>query len=248
MRYHGGKSRQGYIIANIINNILEENTSLSYLEPFCGMCGVLRYIVTDNIIVAGDINDSVIQMWTALQDGWQPEISNVNEEYYNDMKANGESSAEKGFFGVALTFGALYFQVFMSKLVDLLPYSKKSVIQISKDIPDVIFIHGDYTTFSTTDNCVIFCDPPYEKYNRYYDENNNKLKFDHDLFWEWCCRMCMNNNIVVVIENPDFFSRETLEGVQLEKVTISNRISRFGKTKTKIEEVVGIFKNFKLSV
>jgi len=244
MRYHGGKVRKGKKVATIINKILEDG-SMGYIEPFCGMCGVLRHIRCNNTIIAADINESVIDMWNSLRDGWIPDLSCVDEEYYNNLKVIPSSSPEKGFFGHALSFGGLYFQTFMVRLINLLPYSRDDVVRISKDVSDVIFIHGDFKTlFSECTNCVIFCDPPYEKYNRYYDQSNNRLKFDHDIFWEWCNKMTLLGNAVIVIENIEFFGRVLHSNVKVNHIPICNRVTRYGKTRSKVEEIVGIFSDY----
>ena len=55
------------------------------------------------------------------------------------------------------------------------------------------------TQFSKLKNFVIYCDPPYkdDKSSYYFDEENNRLSFDHIVFWKWCLKMSKNNIIFV---------------------------------------------------
>ena len=203
MRYHGGKSRTGKDIASILKDIINNNKSIvGYCEPFCGGCGVLSHMTSLQGFqyIAGDANKSIICMWKSLCDGWVPDISNATRERYTQLKGNGEFSAEKGFLGHVVSYGGLYFKTFTESLVPRLPSSKRSVIRISEKLRNVKFESGDYTQFSELENHLIFCDPPYEKNSRYFDENNKLMKFDSVAFWNWCKEMHKKKNIIVVNE------------------------------------------------
>jgi len=201
MKYHGGKTRSGKKISNIIQEIIDNDENIEgYCEPFCGACGVIKHLPQNNdklTFLAGDTNGSMIEMWKSLQIGWEPDISNVSKEYYLSLKGNGESSAQKGFIGHCLSFGGLYFKVYMEELVLRIGTAKKNVIRRGECLDNVTFSNGDYTQFSHLKKNIIFCDPPYQKLNKYYDEYDNRLKFDHDSFWDWCGEMKKNNVIIV---------------------------------------------------
>ncbi len=73
--YHGGKSRHGKEIADVIKKIYDEQdkkTIRGYIEP-CGMCGVFQHIVSilpSNLkYIASDQHESLVLMWKALQNG-----------------------------------------------------------------------------------------------------------------------------------------------------------------------------------
>lgn len=210
MRYHGGKTRQGARISSVICSLLDKNPFLTtYTEPFCGMCGVFMHVSRDTtleVYIALDSNVSLIKMWVALSEGWTPKIDEFSEQSFRRLKANGDSSAEKGFFGHALTFSGLYFQNFRPELMARLEHSVRSVSKRSCNMNDVIFLSGDYRDIET-ENALIFCDPPYKKKNCYYDEYNCRKKFDSDSFWEWCLRMA-EKNVIVISENKCFFDQK----------------------------------------
>lgn len=243
MRYHGGKSRAGKGIASILQEVINKKKSLvGYCEPFCGACGVLSHMTLLNEIqiIAGDSNKSLICMWKSLCDGWVPDISNATRKRYIQLKGNGESSAEKGFLGHVVSYGGLYFKTFTESLVPRLPSSKRSVIRISEKLRNVKFQEGDYTQFSELENHLIFCDPPYEKNSRYFDENNKLVKFDSMSFWNWCKYMSEKNNIIVVNE---------MSGVQnsdeWEEVSLPSRLITYKDTVTESKESLFILENKK---
>lgn len=200
MRYHGGKSRVGKRISVILKKIIQDNDSMcGYCEPFCGGCGVLCHMTDDSSITvsAGDANPSLIMMWKELCEGWVPSLETVTRERYLELKGNGMSSPEKGFLGHIVSYGGLYFKTFTDSLVERLPSSRKNLVQKSRDLRNVEFSEGDYRQFGNLTGCVIFCDPPYAKNSRYFDEYNRVRRFDTESFWEWCIEMSAHNIIVV---------------------------------------------------
>jgi DNA adenine methylase len=209
--YHGGKQRGGKVIANAIYDIsmeIEDEydfTIKGYCEPFCGMLGVYKHMpkLFDEShpklkYKAGDINESVIKMWKASQKGWVPP-SKCTEKKYMNLK-DSKSSALKGFIGHAYGFGGIYFGAFRSnyhKYKDN-KTSAKNVTKIAKELSSVKFYQPcKYTKFSNLKGHVIYCDPPYAKYNRYYDEKMNRRVFDTEKFWDWCRKMSKDNIVFI---------------------------------------------------
>ena len=201
MRYHGGKSRTGKNISELLKELITNNSLIGYCEPFCGACGVLSHMSSLNTIdfLAGDINPSLICMWKSLQEGWVPDLSNVTRERFLELKGDGSSSAEKGFIGHVVTYGGQYFKYFTESLTSdsRLSGSKRSVISISSKMENVEFSCGGYNQYDHIEGYLIFCDPPYEKTSYYFDESNRMRKFDSSSFWEWCAKMSKKNVIVV---------------------------------------------------
>lgn len=204
--YHGGKQRIGKKIAESIYNIDTENIK-GYCEPFCGMLGVYQHIPElfaecKLKYKAGDYNESVIKMWKKAQTGWIPPTK-CTKTKYEELRHNGDSSAEKGFIGHQYSYGGQYFIGFRGS------YNNKSAFEeASKNVSKIttlpginkcIFTAGEYTQFTKLKNYIIYCDPPYKKDNRYYEEDGKKIYFDSDLFWDWC-RYMSKNNIVFVSE------------------------------------------------
>ena len=216
--YHGGKQRIGKKIASIIHkesiDISEEEgfQIKGYCEPFSGMLGVFQHILElfkdhkpELEYKAGDTRDSVIMMWKAAQQGWEPP-SNVSEEEYNRLK-NAPDSAMKGYVGHQYSFGGQYFKGYSpkyGKAIDSSPAVKR-VVNIAKKVSNsrVSFSAKPYTQYTNLKNYVIYCDPPYSNREQCY-----KGSFDSEKFYEWCREMS-KNNIVFVSEYkaPDDFEK-----------------------------------------
>ena len=232
--YHGGKQRIGKKIAEIIydeSTAIEEEEDFKirgYCEPFCGMLGVYQHIpelFKDHKpklkYKAGDQNKSLILMWKALQKGWKPpDICNKTE--FTKLRNTSNPSAKKGFIGHQCSFGGKYFQGYAPRKANNV---SNKVQDIAHDLYNVSFSNGLYTQFSNLKNYIIYCDPPYYKYNKYYDEHNRQLKFDHDVFWEWCRKMA-ENNIVFVSE---YKAPKDFDYIKIKKTVTS-----YGKTGGKV--------------
>jgi len=198
--YHGGKKRIGRTIAQHIKDNVEESGMIhnGYCEPFCGMCGVYRHVPalfgTYLTYVAGDANESVVQMWHDAQRGWVPPTT-CDREHFFELRGDGQSSAEKGFLGHACTFRGIYFQSWTTVRRNLPTQSNDVVRMATSALQDVSFTPGEYTQFSNLHNYIIYCDPPYRTKSQYYDETNHLKQFDVDAFFEWIDMMSKRNTI-----------------------------------------------------
>lgn len=221
--YHGGKQKTGKIIAEVIlKNVANKDILLKgYCEPFCGMLGVYkhmyRYLSPSGVPVpkgceaherdfvaprflfkAGDMNESLILMWKKCQKGWIPPLK-CSESCYNRLKKQKKPSAIKGFVGHQYSFGGQYFKGYRGLYKNNDNYTKasKDVFDIANELKKVKFKHGNFKQFSNLKNYIIYCDPPYSRSNYYFDEEHNRLYFDHIDFWNWCLEMAKDNIVFV---------------------------------------------------
>ncbi len=197
--YHGGKQRLGQVIAKTIQKYSQTYDIKGYLEPFCGMLGVYNHIIDYihlNIYLASDINKSVILMWKKAQRGWLPPTY-CSLEQYNSLRG-GKSSALKGFLGHACAQRGIYFSPY--KIHSNLPYSSARVSTIARNLRNVKFTHGPYSQYKHLRGFIIYCDPPYYKSSRYYNEAGDPRKFDHKAFYDWAEKMA-KYNFVFISEN-----------------------------------------------
>jgi len=211
--YHGGKQRIGKKLAEIIVNksiAISEDTGFEikgYCEPFCGMLGVYQHIpelfedegYNKLKYKAGDQNKSLIMMWKAAQNDELPNNISVSKTSYNKLRHNGESSPTKGFIGHTISFRGIYFSQYDWRVpAKVIKNNLMKIKTIAYNLSDVKFTQGSYLKFSNLKNYIIYCDPPYEKTEqRYYDEEGNQLKFDSEIFWNWCRKMSKNNIVFV---------------------------------------------------
>jgi site-specific DNA-adenine methylase len=204
--YHGGKQKIGEDIAVIIKQIsdrVEEHTGVrfkGYVEPFCGMLGVYQHVpelIEDHKSYkyrAGDINESVIKMWKALQKGWKPPTKCSEKRFY-ELKGNGQSSAEKGFVGHACAFRGIYFATYKTGVN--LKRSSDKLMEMSNRLKYVFFSNEKYTQFSKLKGYVVYCDPPYFSNSNYPDEFNIYRKFDYEAFYKWAEKMATHNLVFI---------------------------------------------------
>lgn len=244
MRYHGGKSKSGKRLSTIIQQVIDDNNHLTtYCEPFCGACGILTHIVPKNThlnMLAGDQNKSIIMLFQALNEGWEPDINNINKEKYDLLKGDGTSSAEKGFLGCVMSFSGLYFQVYSESLLERLPNAKRNIIKRGETLRRVTFSSGDYRQYSHLTNTLFMLDPPYAMINsRYYDENNKKLKFDSEEFFNWCKNMAKNGNILIINEMSNLKMALDLNPVVIELVPRNVNYTKHTNSNTESFYIIG---------
>jgi DNA adenine methylase len=223
--YHGGKQRIGKKISEIIyenvmnqNKMFPEGTSRreikvdTYIEPFCGMLGVYRWMPSkfgDKFTYfAGDINKSIILMWKKIQEGWEPPIS-CSEERFKKLKYDGKYSAIEGYVGHLCTYRGVFFDSYYQQKSSKMETNRKRTLEIGKQIGNVTFTSDSYKQFSNVKNAVIYTDPPYwGGEQRYYEgkEYKNRLVFDNEEFFNWCRQMSKHNLIFISEYSapPDF--------------------------------------------
>jgi len=204
--YHGGKQKIGKQIAKAIYAYMKKKgiERKSYIEPFCGMLGIAKFIPdyfdrfeNGKNMKLGDMNKSVILMWESAKKR-KPSTKPVTKTQFLRMKVDGKSSARKGFIGHVYGYHGKYFQPFKTQITKAtLNRSSKKVYDIAQDLKRARFSSGPYTQFSKLRNAIIYCDPPYKIQACYYDEKSKKRSFDHDKFWNWCRKMSRYNTVFV---------------------------------------------------
>lgn len=206
--YHGGKQRIGKKLAEVIHDKsldIEDKfdfTIKGYCEPFCGMLGVYQHIPQLFIehkpklkYVAGDINKSVILMWKEAKGRWKPPIKVLKKEY-DKLRYDGKSSALKGYIGHQYSFGGQYLHGYF-KAKNSYPKTVQKVKDIAVSLRHVKFQDCNYNKFSNLKNYIIYCDPPYSSFSIYYNDQNKRVEFDPEEFWDWCREMSKNNIVII---------------------------------------------------
>ena len=165
MRYMGGKSRTAKQIAGFINSIRKPGQT--YWEPFVGAGWILERIKGEGENYASDANEHLIAMWKALQDGWVPP-GHVSEEEYLGIKNNmGNYPPELvAFVGFGCSFGGKWFggyargegRNWAREARDSLLRKMRGISTTKCNFACSNFIESD----PPDDNCLIYCDPPYE--------------------------------------------------------------------------------------
>lgn len=211
--YGGGKVRLGKTIAGVVRE-LEERAGWRdrpYVEPFCGMLGVGMHM--DRPVIASDLNEDVVLLLRAMQQGWEPPAEPCSKEAYDALRLSSASSAERGFFGIACAFGHIFFAGYRVRTSrhELFRMFRESLLAMRPFLQRVTLAHADYRTLAPR-GCTVYCDPPY-RHNALQNNNTNRLAresfagFDSDAFWD-VVRAWSRDNLVVVSEYsaPDDFA------------------------------------------
>lgn len=201
MKYVGSKARLSKDITPIINKLIEDNNVDTYIEPFVGGANMIEHIQCKNKI-GYDNNEYLIEMWKALQNGYEPPLEFTKEQYI-EVKNNIDKYPKEyiGIVGFCATYNAGWFRRWggsaITKYGKVRNYYNEAIRNIQKQLPnimDVEFIYNDFKEINPV-NSLIYCDPPYENssYEMYKD------KFNHTEFWDKV-REWSKDNIVLVSE------------------------------------------------
>lgn len=203
MKYLGSKNR---IAKHILPIILENKDECGwYVEPFVGGCNLIDKIPTDSLVlIGGDSNEYIIEMWKALIGGWvPPKISRVRYQEIRIGLKNGEHRAEPamiGWTGVACSYSGRWFEGYagITKTKDgVRDYQEEALKNVKKQIQNlrrVNFVHSDYHNIQTPYRSIIYCDPPYKNTKKYHQD------FNHEQFWKWAESKARYGHYVYVSE------------------------------------------------
>ena len=206
MQYLGGKSRLGKEIAFVINKI--RNPGQPYWEPFCGSCWVTIHVHNTGPMYASDGCFELIEMWKALQRGWQPPRV-VTEEMYQAAKRGEYGPELTAFIGFGCSFGGKWFAGYARDHICKSRengYGQETLSALQwklGQLEPVRFFHADYRQVPPAYGCLIYADPPYEGTTGYHSVG----EFDSAEFWQTCRDWSQVGNIVLVSEYdaPDDF-------------------------------------------
>ena len=208
----GSKNR---IAKHILPIILKDRKEGQwYVEPFVGGANIIDKV--DGNRMGADNNDDVVNLLVGLSDGWLPKETYTKEDYLN-AKSNGDlyfCPAEIGYISINCSYSGKYWGRFAGKsetakgLRDYTNEAYKNVIKQAPNLKSIRFEFCDYQEFGdrVPANSIIYCDPPYK--DTYSDiEGYGKLKFKHDVFWQWCRDMKQKGHQVFISEYvaPDDF-------------------------------------------
>lgn len=204
MKYMGSKAR----IWKHIGPLILKNHKGLYVEPFCGGCNSLDKVWGERL--GADNNFYLIEMWQALQQGWEPPDL-VTEDMYNLVRLSPDTfePAFVAYVGFAMSFGGKWFGGYrrdkkgqkgdLENMVVQSRRSKDSLLKQRELLKTVEFVFTDFLELYVTD-ATIYCDPPYKGTTKYKDD------FDHYKFWNWVRFMSLENKVFVSeYEAPEDF-------------------------------------------
>lgn len=232
MQYNGGKVRTGEKIAEVLN---KEEFDV-YLEPFCGMLGIMRHI-KECIKYASDLDEGLINLHTALRDGWIPP-KEVSEELYKDLKSKRGVDPLSTVAKFGCSFGGKPWGGYARSRSSNRNYAlnaHNSLLKLLPSIQEVTrFDCADYKQSTlnvienhSNDRILIVCDPPYLNTT----DCGCKSNFDHEEYYDFL-RSLPNNVIVYCTEfyMPDDFEEvlQVKAPKGLDRKSITERLFKRG--------------------
>ena len=183
MRYFGGKQRISKPLSEYLNLQLKEGQP--FVDLFCGSCNIISKIDNNRLRIANDKHKYLIEMWKALQNGWQMPDNISEEEYHYIKKHKDENSPLTGFVGFGISYSGKWFGGYCrdSKNRNYCLNAKNSNNKILEKIQDVIFYNEDYENVDMPKASLVYCDIPYKNTTQYSTKEVGK--FNHNKFYEW---------------------------------------------------------------
>lgn len=213
MNYMGGKFRQGPVIVNYINEVIQPDQW--YVEPFCGALWVPSRLDHPKMILS-DISEALVNLWKFLQANPNFDLpDHVSEEEYTAIKkVRDPKDWRTAYYGYGLSFGARYFATFVKDEKDETRTPRAKTLKDSTNRKrnhvfakgrEVKIFNKSYKDLDIPPNSVVYCDPPYANREKVHDFDD---EFNSEEFWDFVRKLVEEEHIVLVteFEAPDDFS------------------------------------------
>jgi len=198
MKYMGSKLRFAKDLLPIILKNRKENQY--YVEPFVGGCNMIDKVYGKRI--GCDNNKYLIALWKGLQQERELILDIPKELYdkarnqYNERENHGFDDFTIGWIGFMGSFNGRFYGGGYSGKHGGRDYPQeqiKNTLKQKDKIKDIDFYCCEYYELQIPENSIIYCDIPYQGTKEY----DNKNKFNHDKFWDWCREVSLYNEVFV---------------------------------------------------
>ena len=225
MQYFGGKQRISKQIVEVLNEYRKDNQPL--VEPFVGGCNVISKMNGERYCY--DINEYLIEMYKAVQNGWIPPTTITKEEYDYIKDNKDENKVLTGFVGIGCSYSGKWFGGYARNKTgrNYCLNAHNSVLKQLNEIRDIKFDCKDYKELEF-DGCLIYCDPPYKDTTKYPIIG----EFNTEEFWN-VMRNWSKNNTVIISEYEAPYDFECIKEIHT-KTDIRNSD---GKRENRVERL-----------
>ena len=230
MQYFGGKQRISKQIVEVLNEYRKDNQPL--VEPFVGGCNIISKMSGERYCY--DINEYLIEMYKAVQNGWTPPAIITEEEYDYIRNNKDKDKPLTGFVGVGCSYSGKWFGGYARNKTgrNYCLNAHNSILKQLNEIRDIKFDCKDYKELEF-DGCLIYCDPPYKDTTKYPIIG----EFNTEEFWN-VMRNWSKNNTVIISEYEAPYDFECIKEIHT-KTDIRNSD---GKRENRVERLFR-FKN-----
>lgn len=223
MKYMGSKARFTKELLPII--LKDREDGQWYVEPFAGGMNMISEVSGNRI--ANDNHRYLIEMWSALLNGWTPP-SHISKEQYYEIKATMDTAPPElvGWVGFNCSYSGKWFDGYAGKTKtksgSIRDYQLEAAKNIANQLPkmqNIILSNLSFDDLQIPANSIVYCDPPYFSTRKY------ATKIDHNYFWDWVRNLSNNGHQVFVSEYtaPDDFEciwqKETKSSISANGVT-----------------------------
>jgi len=203
MKYMGSKARIAKYLLPIMLEEAEKKGITKWVEPMVGGGNMIDKVPDTFERIGYDLNDHVIHALIDIRDNANGLPDAVSENEYKSYKGLPPQTITSLIRFVA-SFGGKFENGYArekgSDDTTFCGYGKRNALKQSPKIQGVQFICDSYENLSF-ENCLIYCDPPYQGTTGY-----KTGLFDHDKFFDWCREQAKRNIVFVSEYNaPDDF-------------------------------------------
>ncbi len=190
MQYFGGKQRISSEIINVLYEYRKDNEKL--IEPFVGGCNIISKMCGERYCY--DINEYLIEMYKAIQNGWVPPTHLTKEEYDYIKSHKDENKALTGFVGIGCSYSGKWFGGYAKNNTgrNYCLNAYNSLLKQKNDINGINFECCDYRNL-LPHSSLIYCDPPYKGTTQYSIIGT----FNTHEFWGIIRKWSKDNNVII---------------------------------------------------
>ena len=202
------------------------------VEPFVGGCNIISKMSGERYCY--DINEYLIEMYKAVQNGWTPPAIITEEEYDYIRNNKDKDKPLTGFVGIGCSYSGKWFGGYARNKTgrNYCLNAHNSILKQLNEIRDIKFDCKDYKELKF-DGCLIYCDPPYKDTTKYPIIG----EFNTEEFWN-VMRNWSKNNTVIISEYEAPYDFECIKEIHT-KTDIRNSD---GKRENRVERLFR-FKN-----
>jgi DNA adenine methylase len=230
MKYMGSKRRIAKHILPIMLTECERHGITTWVEPFVGGGNMIDKVPATFIRRGYDINPHVISAMIGIRDHVSDFPASLSKDEYSKLKGLPPNNITS-WLRFTCSFGGKFENGYAreggSDDSTFCGYGLRNALKQSPLIKGVEFMSDNCENLDF-ENCLIYCDPPYQGTTAYKTED-----FNHEKFFDWCREQAKNNVVFVSEYNaPDDF-----ECVWSGAVKTNFASSRKGATHNAVEKL-----------